>query len=277
MASLLLYHKLITREDYDDPTYPRKEIHERVQWLMEHRDTWTQMLSKGDDYDRCAVRDRVREALIEYTRRWSWPWDWQDAWRAVGQSPADDSDLLDQVLARYEDEPHLLRPQVCHFRPDIPKMIELWTLAELDLDKGLQFIREVQRGSHLKPSSLPKFRDEAIVQLCELVGNTIADVKPAVDERPRDGEEAHRSVQTPAIQHLLQDLKQSRDKNEDGRMLRQFLALLMADARIEHEVHRDFIQSIYKRCEKEHRISLQHLVHKYRELEKKSEKQKKKK
>jgi hypothetical protein len=77
-------------------------------------------------------------------------------------------------------------------------VVELFKAVEQDLEKGLSFIREVEKGSHMKVDAVLRFRPQAIEALCELCRGKIEDLRPKAcqdghqkteDDEAEDGEE----------------------------------------------------------------------------------------
>src|SRR5271170_1790540 len=68
--------------------------------------------------------------------------------------------------------------------------LELLNRAEQDLETGLSFIREVEKGSHVKAESVLRFHPEAIKALCELCQSRVEALKPGRDDDEQgDGED----------------------------------------------------------------------------------------
>jgi hypothetical protein len=62
-------------------------------------------------------------------------------------------------------------------------------MAEQDLETGLSFIREVEKGSHMKMEAVLGFRPAAIKALCELCQSKVEALKPGRDEDDEEREE----------------------------------------------------------------------------------------
>ena len=56
--------------------------------------------------------------------------------------------------------------------------LELCRAAEQDLERGLSFVREVEKGSHMPNDAVVRFRPEAIQTVCELCRDGITVLQP---------------------------------------------------------------------------------------------------
>jgi hypothetical protein len=51
------------------------------------------------------------------------------------------------------------------------------------------FVNEVEKGSHLKSATIPKFRPDALKALCEVVQENLEKLDPEPEDDDEDGEE----------------------------------------------------------------------------------------
>ena len=136
---------------------------------------------------------------------------------------------------------------------DITKLVDLWTQTALDFRKRSCFIHEVERGSHLKPRSIPKFRRDAILELCDLVKKTLADCRVPVilsvdAEHLTDGASEVSAEETDIEELDLVEprnvIAQFKGKLEDTMVLKKLLVIAMERGRACYEDDRGFVQSI---------------------------------
>ena len=126
------------------------------------------------------------------------------AWSILNDQPADSKSPFLMTLYRYaitwtpEDDPttDLNNPSDSELDDDefsdLPldgnRIIQLYSAAELDFEKGLLFVNEVAKGSHLKPTTLPRFRAEAVKALCEVVQEHLEKLDPESEDDSDDDE-----------------------------------------------------------------------------------------
>jgi hypothetical protein len=66
--------------------------------------------------------------------------------------------------------------------------LELLNIAEQDLETGLSFVREVEKGSHMKAEFVLRFHPEVIKALCELCQSRVDALKPGRDDDDDQGD-----------------------------------------------------------------------------------------
>jgi hypothetical protein len=117
---------------------------------------WKQLLgtASGD------TRDLVLQTLEAYTTVWYPP--------ERSEMPDDGEDLS----------------------PSHARVVDLCKAAEQDLEKGLSFIREVEKGSHMKADAVLRFRPEAIKAVCELCQGKIEELRPKPSQEDDEDDEA---------------------------------------------------------------------------------------
>ena len=121
---------------------------------------------------------------------------------------------------------------------DYAMALELLNRVEQDLETGLTFIREVEKGSHMKMEAVIGFRPEAIKALCELCRGRIHALKPGLDGNGKKGDG--------------EDEEEERGGEGDGDRVGEARA---------HEVGKSLVDTIYRDIEPELKTRLQLLIH----------------
>jgi hypothetical protein len=133
------------------------------------------------------------------------------------------------------------------------RLVELFNAAEVDLEKGLSIIREVEKGSHLKADAVLKFRLDAIKALCELCFSSIEELQAKasqVDDKGGEDDEA--------------DYEDT--EVEDGKIDREKATDMIYDRCLPQDLEaaKGLIDTIYRKIEPQFKTRLQPLVHQYR-------------
>ena len=173
---------------------------------------------------------------------------------------------------------------------DAGRIIALYTAAEIDFERGLKFVREVEKGSHLKPNTIPSFRPEALKVLCEVVQIALERLDPEPEEGEEEDEEEddddpwndedngedEDGDEDAAMSgdEIGQSSKAAMDTTarpkEDARMTKEQILQMEADESAkEQKQHGDLIDNVYKGSEEQLKARLQLLVHQYRLKERK--------
>lgn len=265
MAQTLLESKPPTWGDYLSGG-SISEIGLRIGYNIANREAWKFLKDQGED---------VKSAILTTLHRYSITWTPEDAF---GENEADEDDSELEV-GEFEDLPL-----------DAGKMIELYTAAEMDFEKGLKFLREVEKGSHLKPSTLPSFRPDALKALCEVVQIALEKLDPEPeDDEEEDGDDDDESWNDEddaededndddAVLSGEEAEQSSRNENDtvsatfkDGKLTKEKILKMEADESAKNQQqHKALIGKVYQSSEEQFKARLQLLVHQYRLKEKKA-------
>ena len=165
MAEAVLAPKPPTWGNYLSGEWSVEELRLRIDHNIANRVAWSILNDQEDD-----IKSGVLTTLHRYAITWT---------------PEDEAFELDDG----EDEPELEDGEFENLPLDAGKIIELYTAAEMDFEKGLKFVREVEKGSHLKPNTIQSFRSDALKALCEVVQIALEKLDPEPeDEGEQDSE-----------------------------------------------------------------------------------------
>lgn len=138
--------------------------------------------------------------------------------------------------------------------------------AEQDLEKGLNLIREVEKGSHMKADALLRFRPEAIAAFCELCRGRIEELRVEMgQERDQNAGADDGSGEDEEEGEGQDDHDQDNDDEtadtgcEETRNI-TLQRRLMQDP----EVAKDIMGTVYRHIEPQFKTRLQHLVHQHK-------------
>ena len=260
MAEAVLAPKPPTWGNYLSGEWSVEELRLRIDHNIANRVAWSILNDQEDD-----IKSGVLTTLHRYAITWT---------------PEDEAFELDDG----EDEPELEDGEFENLPLDAGKIIELYTAAEMDFEKGLKFVREVEKGSHLKPNTIQSFRSDALKALCEVVQIALEKLDPEPeDEGEQDsetddedyedendeedavlsGEEAERSSRNASDTAALPQNGQHMTKEK-------ILQLEADESAKEQQQHKDLIDKVYQSSEDQLKARLQLLVHQYRLKERKS-------
>lgn len=268
MAQILLTPTPPTWGNYLSGEWPLLELRLRVGFNIANREAWRILRDQDED-----VQSGVLTTLHRYAITWT-PEDAADQ----NEDDANESDLED---GEFENLPL-----------NAGNIIELYTAAEIDFEKGLQFVREVEKGSHLKPNTIPSFRPEALKALCEVTQIALEKLDPEPEDENEDedsndeddwndGEDAEDqdrdddatvSSGNEAEHSSREDPANTPGKPEkEGKTTKEKILQMEADESAkELQQHRDVIAKVYQSSEEQFKARLQLLVHQHRLKEKKA-------
>ena len=146
-------HRQMTTPNVVSTDWLASKLRDRLQRRIAAGHPWKQLLqaaSKG-------TLQEVSQTLQAYTLLWNPV--------ATGKGAAGASSFLDSEATA----------------------LELCGAAEQDLEKGLSFVREVEKGSHMHNDAVLRFRPEAIKTVCELCRDSITLLKQQSEhEEPQE-------------------------------------------------------------------------------------------
>lgn len=261
MAQSVLAPNPPTWGNYLSGEWSVKELGLRIEHNIANRDVWRILKDQNE-----AIKSAVLTSLHRYAITWT-PED------AVSELDDDESDELED--GEFEN-----------LELNAPRIIELYTAAEMDFEKGLEFIHEVEKSSHLKPKTIPSFRPEALKILCEVVQIALEklDPEPEDDEDEEDDdssdEEEDPEDEDDAVLSGEEAEKSNRDamstttrpKKNEGLTQEQMDQMEVDMSAKEQQQHKDLIAKVYTSSEEQLKARLQLLVHRYRQKEKKGTK-----
>jgi hypothetical protein len=175
----------------------------------------------------------------------------------LGTAPVDTRGLVLQALGAYvqlwnrsEQSRMPDGRQGCAYAD--ARVVDLFNAAEQDLEKGLSFIREVEKGSHLKADAVLKFRPDAIKALCELCCSSIDELqsKASQVDGKGEGDEEAKDVED--------------DEDEDAEKLDHEKTTNVIYDRCQPqdlEAAQGLIGTVYRNIEPQFKTRLQLLVH----------------
>lgn len=269
MAQIVLASNPPTWGNYLSGKWPVEELGLRIEHNVANREAWRILKDQDED---------VKSAVLTTLHRYSITWTPEDVASGLEN---DESDELED--GEFEN-----------LTLDAGKIIELYTAAEMDFERGLRFVREVEKGSHLRPSTIPRFRPEALKVLCEVVQIALEKLDP----EPEEDEEEEEEEDEEEDGEPWNDEDNSEDGDEDAAMSgdeigqsskaamdttarpkkdarinkEQILQLEADESAKEQKQHRDLIDNVYKSSEEQLKARFQLLVHQYRIKEKKATK-----
>lgn len=129
---------------------------------------------------------------------------------------------------------------------DKPAVLELFNAAEQDLERGLSFIRDVEKGSHMRAEAVLAFRPEAIKALCDLCRGRIDVLKPRRGENDREDDEEDEAEAKVDREEKTSDIV------PDGSLVQNLEAV------------KSLIGTVYRHIEPQFKTRLQFLVHKHK-------------
>ena len=149
-----------------------QELSSRMEWNFSHRPLW-RIIEEADD----EVKSFTLVTLKEYSLQWAPP-----------ESILDDRDDFDADDDDADSEPF-----------DIAKMIELYTAAELDFEKGLKLISKLELAHPIPLRARTKWRFDVIMALCTECRNAagIMDPDRESDSEDSETEEAYQEERPP--------------------------------------------------------------------------------
>ena len=138
-----------------------QELSSRMEWNFSHRPLW-RMIEEADD----EVKSFTLVTLKEYSLQWAPP-----------ETIPDDLDNSEDGDDDVDFEPF-----------DTAKRIDLYTAAELDFEKGLKLIAELELAHPIPLRARTKWRFDAIMALCTECRNATGIMDPDRDSDPEDSE-----------------------------------------------------------------------------------------
>jgi septum formation topological specificity factor MinE len=261
MAQAVLAPKPPTWGNYLSGEWSVEELRLRIDHNIANRDAWRILKDQEDD-----IKSGILTTLYRYAITWT---------------PEDEAFELDND----EDDSELEDGEFENLPLDAGKIIELYTAAEIDFEKGLKFVREVEKGSHLKPNTIPSFRSDALKALCEVVQIALEklDPEPEGDEEEDDSEtdeedyededdEEDATLSSEEAEHSSRNASDTAAlaQNERHMTKERILQLEADESAKEQQQHRDLIDKVYQSSEDQFKARLQLLVHQYRLKEKKA-------
>jgi septum formation topological specificity factor MinE len=270
MAQTVLAPNPPTWGNYLSGKWSVEELGLRIEYNIANREAWRILKDQDED---------VKSGVLTTLHRYSITWTPEDA---ASKLEDDDSD-------EFEDE------EFENLALDTGKIITLYTAAEIDFERGLKFVREVEKGSHLKPNTTPSFRPEALKVLCEVVQIALEKLDPEPEEGEEEDEEEDGDDDDPWNE---EDNGEDEDGDEDAavsgdetgqsskaavdtmarsktdaRLTKEQILQMEADeSEKEQKQHRDLIDNVYKSSEEQFKARLQLLVHQHRLKERKATK-----
>jgi septum formation topological specificity factor MinE len=264
MAQAVLSSKPPTWGNYLSGEWSVEELGLRIEHNIANREPW-RILKEQDD--------TVKSAVLTTLHRYAITWTPEDA-----TSELDDDESDDLEDGEFEN-----------LELNAGAIIELYTAAEMNFEKGLKFLREVEKGSHLKPNTIPRFRPDAVKVLCDVVQIALEKLDPEPgedDEEDEDNssdeedEDEGEDEDEDAVMSGGEAEQSSRDATNttvrpkgDARMTKEQVNQMEVDMSAkEQQEHRDLIATVYTASEEQFKARLQLLVHQYRQKEKKAAK-----
>lgn len=160
----------------------------------------------------------------------------------------------------------------------------------MSFEKVLKFANEVEKGSHIKPATIPEFRPDALKAFCAVVQENLEKLEPEPedgnddqdDENSWDDEEDAGEEENDENAVLRGDEADSSCRKAPNylaktekrkKMTKEQILKMEADelAREQHK-HKDLIRKVYRSSEVQFKSRLQLFVHQYRQKEKKARK-----